>query len=231
MEPSMKATIGEALRKRVCASSLSKVRVSDITDELGINRNTFYYHFSSKFEVAGWTFLRQLSDELSNRLPARQLVTVRFPAHASAPDELAYYTHVETGARTLDFEEFFHGLITCLLADRDYFGKLFSAQEPEFMRWASELWANAAAADIDFTLSSRYMPDPTRNVISAMLGNTYASFAQWCLKNPDEAHALLDPNVYPHWNALHNALFATIQANPTSRSGSGLPSAFNPGWR
>ena len=146
----MKATIGKALRQRVCAASLSKARVSDITDSLKINRNTFYYHFSNKFEVAEWTFLAHLSDELSNRLPARQLVTCRFPASGGDDCELAFYSHVETGARTLDFEEFFHGLITCLLADRTYYSRLFNAQEPEFTQWATELWAGAVAADIDF---------------------------------------------------------------------------------
>lgn len=231
MKHNVKSEIGSALRERVCATSLSKTRISDITDELGINRNTFYYHFANKYEVAGWTFLCRLSDELTARLPAKQLVTMRFPASAATEPEFAYYTHVETGARTLDFEDFFHGLISCLLSDRDYFAKLFNQREPEFMQWATGIWTNAATADIDFVLSGRYMPNPTRNAISAMYGNAYASLAQWCLKNPDEAGALLDSNVFPHWNALHNALFATIQEHPTSKSGIGLPTAFGSSWR
>lgn len=227
----MKTAIAAELRKRVCATSLSKTRISDITESLGINRNTFYYHYANKYEVAGWSFLRRLSDELSNRLPAKQLVTMRFPVNAGPYSELAYYTHVETGARTLDFEEFFHGLISCLLADRDYFGKLFTPQEPEFVQWATGIWTSATASDIDFVLSGRYMPIPTRNALSTMYGSAYVSFAQWCLKSPEEANALLDPHVYPHWNALHNALFATIQEHPTSKSGVGLPSAFGSSWR
>lgn len=222
----MKEIIGSALRERVVATSLSKTRISDLTDLLGINRNTFYYHFANKFEVASWTFLRQLSDELENRLPSKQLITTRFPANAPSDCEFAFYTHVETGARTLDFEEFFHGLISCILADRHYFGKLFNAKEPEFTQWATALWARATEADIDFILSGRYMPAPTRHAMANMYGSMYVSLVIWCLKNPDEAKALLDTAVYPHWNVFHNALFSTIQEHPTSKSGASLPAAW-----
>lgn len=46
------------------ASSLSGIHISKLVKELGINRNTFYYHFDSKLDVAMYVFRVDLAREL-----------------------------------------------------------------------------------------------------------------------------------------------------------------------
>ncbi|MGI6157183.1 MAG: TetR/AcrR family transcriptional regulator C-terminal domain-containing protein [Saccharofermentanales bacterium] len=38
---------------------LSKITIKDITDECGISRNAFYYHFSDKYALVNWIFLSE----------------------------------------------------------------------------------------------------------------------------------------------------------------------------
>ena len=48
--------IADAFTDAVRKTSLSRVRIADLIEQLGINRNTYYYHFSSKHETALWVF-------------------------------------------------------------------------------------------------------------------------------------------------------------------------------
>ena len=56
--------IADAFVGAVRETSLSRVRIADLIDELGINRNTYYYHFSSKLETALWVFRCALDEKL-----------------------------------------------------------------------------------------------------------------------------------------------------------------------
>ena len=51
-ERSTRFAIAEEFKRMVRETSLSKVRVADLIANMGINRNTFYYHYASKMDVA-----------------------------------------------------------------------------------------------------------------------------------------------------------------------------------
>ena len=52
--------IVDGLCSKVRTIPLSRVRLAELINDLNINRNTFYYYFSSKFEVAYYAFRRDL---------------------------------------------------------------------------------------------------------------------------------------------------------------------------
>lgn len=77
-----RAEIAAAFKESVRKTSLSQTRVADLISELGVNRNTFYYHFGSKYDVAMWIFRTSLAAKLRHDFPESQLVSAPFPRQA-----------------------------------------------------------------------------------------------------------------------------------------------------
>lgn len=64
-----------AFRTRMRTTPFAKLRVSDLIKELGLNRNTFYYHFSGKGDLALFAFREDLDRRLRTIAPERELLT------------------------------------------------------------------------------------------------------------------------------------------------------------
>ncbi|KAF1299120.1 TetR family transcriptional regulator [Enterococcus sp. JM4C] len=52
-----KKVIGEALVAFCEEKSFKKISVQDLTKKVGLNRQTFYYHFSDKYDLLRWVYL------------------------------------------------------------------------------------------------------------------------------------------------------------------------------
>lgn len=53
---SMKKQFSEALKKRLACMSFDKITVTELAEDCGVNRQTFYYHFEDIFDLANWCF-------------------------------------------------------------------------------------------------------------------------------------------------------------------------------
>lgn len=51
--------LSAALVKRLQEDSLDKISIRSITDECGLNRQTFYYHFRDIYDLVGWILKRE----------------------------------------------------------------------------------------------------------------------------------------------------------------------------
>ncbi|WP_028043270.1 TetR/AcrR family transcriptional regulator [Candidatus Stoquefichus massiliensis] len=51
-----KKAMASSLKKLLETKTLSKITVSDITDDCGINRHTFYYHFQDIYDLIEWIY-------------------------------------------------------------------------------------------------------------------------------------------------------------------------------
>ena len=49
-----KKIIADGFRTVMAKKSFEKITISDITDQCGLNRQTFYYHFQDKYELLNW---------------------------------------------------------------------------------------------------------------------------------------------------------------------------------
>ena len=49
-----KRAMEAALKKLLLEKPLTKITVSDITEECGMNRMTFYYHFKDIYDLVEW---------------------------------------------------------------------------------------------------------------------------------------------------------------------------------
>ena len=50
-----KKALAASLKKLLSKKELSKITISNITDDCGVNRQTFYYHFKDIYDLLKWT--------------------------------------------------------------------------------------------------------------------------------------------------------------------------------
>jgi len=54
-----KKAIAAGLKELMKRKSFDKITISDITNECGLNRQTFYYHFQDKYELVNWIYYNE----------------------------------------------------------------------------------------------------------------------------------------------------------------------------
>ena len=59
-----KKLIANSLKKVMKVKPLSKITVSELIRDCGINRNTFYYHFDDIYDLLHWMFENELIDKV-----------------------------------------------------------------------------------------------------------------------------------------------------------------------
>ncbi len=209
--------IANAFKESVRKTSLSQTRIADLIAQLGINRNTFYYHFGSKYDVAMWIFRTSLATKLRHDFPESQLVCSPFSETGAGKDSLAYYVHKETGARTLDSGDYYKILVNTVLEDSDFYRKLFNEREVEFMQQIVDMYAPAFTNDIDFILDGRYMPNETKAMLAEVYARQVVTFIGFFLKNRASVQTLLDEHMNPFWNIIQESLYNAIQEHPINR--------------
>lgn len=54
-----KLAIADVFKELMTKKPFEKITISDITTACGLNRQTFYYHFSDKYELLNWIFYNE----------------------------------------------------------------------------------------------------------------------------------------------------------------------------
>ena len=62
-----KRALAASLKRLMAQKPLSKITISDITDECGINRMTFYYHFQDIYDLIDWICQQEGGQALGDR--------------------------------------------------------------------------------------------------------------------------------------------------------------------
>lgn len=211
-----KQSIVDALRAEVEDRSLRGVQVAKLIEKLGMNRNTFYYHFPSKYDVALYAFRTDLAAALRQSFPEHELVYAPLDAGRDA-EALPCYVHREIGARTLDLGDFFKELVRCVLASPAFYSKLFDYKEPEFHTLITELYRPIVRKDLEFVLGGRYLPQSTIELFQHRYTELIYETAEYYLRHSRDAEAMLDNAVNPFWNMPYDALVYELQMHPIKR--------------
>ena len=51
-----KRSLGQALKKILRNKDIAHISISEVTEKAGVNRKTFYYHFTDIYDLMRWTF-------------------------------------------------------------------------------------------------------------------------------------------------------------------------------
>lgn len=66
MSQTTKKALEASLKKLLLKKPINKITITDITDDCGVNRMTFYYHFTDIYDLARWACLEDSSQALAN---------------------------------------------------------------------------------------------------------------------------------------------------------------------
>jgi probable dihydroxyacetone kinase regulator len=62
-----KRALEESLKKNLLKKPLNKITISDITEDCGINRMTFYYHFKDIYDLIEWSCMEDAAKALDGK--------------------------------------------------------------------------------------------------------------------------------------------------------------------
>ena len=62
-----KKAMERSLKKLLCTKTLDKITIQELTDDCGISRMTFYYHFKDIYDLVEWSFEHDLRVLLDGR--------------------------------------------------------------------------------------------------------------------------------------------------------------------
>lgn len=62
-----KNVLAASLKKLLLKKPLDKITITDLTEEAGINRMTFYYHFQDIYDLVAWVCKRDADDALKGK--------------------------------------------------------------------------------------------------------------------------------------------------------------------
>ena len=64
MSQTTKRALEASLKKLLLEKPLNKITINDITDDCGVNRMTFYYHFKDIYDLVDWILVEDASEVL-----------------------------------------------------------------------------------------------------------------------------------------------------------------------
>ncbi|MCI2242642.1 TetR/AcrR family transcriptional regulator [Adlercreutzia faecimuris] len=147
--PMMKRRIADAFIALAEEKDPAKVSVRDVSNALGINRKTFYYHFPSKEMLVNWIFRRDLGHALRDAFPQSCLVFE--PRDSSPCANYPYYVHIVDGSGRLSHAEFFMLVSRCLKARPALYPPLLkTADLGSLQAYLFDLYKRAFEQDILF---------------------------------------------------------------------------------
>ena len=59
-----KNAMASAMKKLMADKPIKKINVKDITEECGLSRKSFYYHFKDKYDLVNWIFYTEFVQEI-----------------------------------------------------------------------------------------------------------------------------------------------------------------------
>ena len=64
MAQTTKRALEASLKSCCSASPLNKITINDITEDCGVNRMTFYYHFKDIYDLVDWILVEDATEAL-----------------------------------------------------------------------------------------------------------------------------------------------------------------------
>ena len=215
-ETNTKQAIVEAFIEKVSTDSLRGVHVAKLIKELGINRNTFYYHFDSKFDVAMFVFRNDLARQLRASFSEEELIDAPVDERRKL-ESLPYYVHCEVGARTLDLGGFYKALVRCVLERPSFYRSLFDYSQIEFRMCFEGLYRPAVIDDMKFVLGGRYLAQSVFDYFVDYYTRYLFQIAEYFLRHCASADEMLDEKVNPYWNIPYETLSQALQSHVVYR--------------
>ena len=194
---------------------LQKVSISDIVERTGMNRKTFYYHFTDKNYLVEWIFRHDLGEALHRHFPEEILVYEK-----NSDDSLSrfpFYIRKKSGIRSLDHSEFWGVFARVLESRRKFYTQALLENGPTSLRnYLYELYLPAMRDDIDLILSNRYLPEGNINFLAEFYTCAFLYYFIRKSDQPGVKHLIADTG--PFANIIHSSIESEINEAQLNRN-------------
>lgn len=112
-----KKAIAEGIKEITKKKSFDKITVSDITEECGLNRQTFYYHFQDKYDLVNWIYYNDIISIAADNLTYENCVDKVVQMLTKMKSEDYFYINTLKASLKNEFEEYLNKLVTELFCD------------------------------------------------------------------------------------------------------------------
>ena len=162
-----KERIAAAFKKLMIQGPFDGITITDITDECGLNRLTFYYHFQDKYDLMSWIFYKEIIEPLKGNVNADNWADMLYSALKTLKDDSDFYcssiTYDRVELRTYIYdvsEEIMSDVIHDITKEVDV-----AEEEIEFM---SKFFSHGLAGMLFDWISSGMIEDPRDIVKNAV---------------------------------------------------------------
>ena len=110
MAPLTEKALAASLKKLLEKKTLNKITVRDITDDCGVNRQTFYYHFHDVYDLVEWIFTQEANKYMSDGLSSKNWREVVSDLMEGLLSEKAFVMNAYYSLNRRQLEEFLQNL-------------------------------------------------------------------------------------------------------------------------
>ena len=194
--------------------SFDKISIADIVTPLGLNRNTFYYHFVDRSELIQWIYRRDIALQLKKLTELKNLIYLN--EEKGVCSEFPYYVFIKSGIRSIDNSPFFSAFNACLQNRRKYYANIFSGEErSSFESYLYALYLPALTKDIEFILSKRYLNQEDLSFLAEFYTGAFLSYFKRRLY--DKKATDYTTGMGSFGNIIHSSLEQEIREQQLSR--------------
>lgn len=112
-----KKAIAQSIKELMKKKDLRKISVSDIVENCGLNRQTFYYHFQDKYDLVNWIYYNEVVSAVTSQRPFHDWSEVMLDILSIMRKEKYFYTNALNVAGQNAFQEYFFSLTKDLIAE------------------------------------------------------------------------------------------------------------------
>jgi Transcriptional regulator len=128
--------LAASLKKLLEKKTLDKITVKDITDDCGVNRQTFYYHFHDVYDLVEWIFNDEAKKFMADWVDDRSWKESVTALMSRLLEEKAFIMNTFFSINRRQLEKYMQGLARPALLDiaQDYAkGKNIADEDLEFV--------------------------------------------------------------------------------------------------
>lgn len=168
-----KIMLADSLKRFMEKKPLSKITVSEIIADCGVNRKTFYYHFADIYSLLKWMLEREAIDVVKQfdlLIDYRQaaLFVMNYVNNNSHLLNCAYDSMGRDEMKRFFYSDFI-GIVRMIIGDAEK--KLGVRMEAEFREFLAHLYTESIAGILidEFKSKKKYDPEKTVEYVSLIL--------------------------------------------------------------
>ena len=112
-----KMIIADGFRIQMQKKPFEKITVQDITDQCGLNRQTFYYHFQDKYELLNWVFYNEIIDPFTMDITIDNWSDKLLALLEKMKEDPKFYTNAFKTPHGEEFRKFLLNAVKGILCD------------------------------------------------------------------------------------------------------------------